>query len=475
MMRTSRTVIGSLAICAALASAAATQAQSPSEYDAAADDPIKLCPGASHTLRFEHDVPAVPPALDVVFAFDLTGSMGGTVSILDETTRRVSGAQFGLVSFRDYPFSPYGGAGDWAYRVEQAVTSARGSVEAAIAGMTTGGGGDGAESYTRVTFEAAHPDNSMGWRSEARKVLIMFGDNYPHDDDLSEGGVPAPPGSPWVTGVPPTYLDPGRSGDTGSDIDTSDNIDWQETLIALRDSDISMIYVGNATSDTAPLIRHWENWGNRTAYGGTAVAKTTSVTLVDVLLDVISSSTGRIGELTIRTEPEALAGWVSSVPPAYRDEVITDTGKTFAFDVTVAPPVGAAAGDYRIDVVMVGDGAEYARKTVDIVIEECVTPSPPPSPTPTPTPTVTPSPTPSPTPPPTGCVCDIVHRLVRPAVIADALANPDRYRGWQELLDPGKPPSPMNPPRTCLAMQHMALDYHPLYNPPIWRIGCRTR
>lgn len=458
----------------ALLAGSMTAATAPATASPAAQEPIGLCPGDTHTLRFEHDVPAVPPLLDVVFAFDLTGSMASTVSemkasatdILDGVLAKFPGARFGLASFRDYPISPYGGTGDWAWRVEQTITTDSGAITTAIGGMTVGGGGDGPESYSRVLFEAAHPDNSLGWRDGSRKVLIVFGDNYPHDDDLSAGGVPAPGGTPWVTGLPPTFLDPGRDGDTGISM-AADDIDFQETLIGLKDTDTTLLFVvANAADSSAATVRNWDHWAKLTAPGGVAVSPGATDTLEDVILSVIDSSTGRIGSLSIRTEPAALESWVTSVPASYTDVVIPDTGMSFTFDVTIAPPPGAAAGDYVINVVMSGDGAEYARETVTITIRECVTPSP------SPTPTLTPSPTP---PVSAHCVCDIVRRLVPPAVIADALANPEKYRGWKELLDPGKPPSPMNPPRECLEMQHLALDYHPLWNPPIWRIGCRTR
>jgi Tol biopolymer transport system component len=96
-----------------------------------------------------------------------------------------------------------------------------------------------------------------------------------------------------------------------------------------------------------------------------------------------------------------------------------------------------------------------------------VTPSPTPPPSPTPLP-------PTATPPPgqAGCVCDIVWQRVPRAVIDDALAHPERYHGWRYLLDPGKPPGPMNPPRECLTLMNVNIDYHPIWNSPEWRVGC---
>lgn len=87
------------------------------------------------------------------------------------------------------------------------------------------------------------------------------------------------------------------------------------------------------------------------------------------------------------------------------------------------------------------------------------------APTPTPVPTATPGTG-------TGCVCRIVRLRVPAAVIEDALANPERYYGWQYELDQGKPGSPANPPRQCLTLWNVNIDYHPLFNMPRWRVGC---
>ena len=113
-------------------------------------------------------------------------------------------------------------------------------------------------------------------------------------------------------------------------------------------------------------------------------------------------------------------------------------------------------------------------------------------PTPTSPPTARPTVTSTPTAPPTAastatatptatatvpssasCICRLVRQRVPPVVIADAMANPGRYYGWRYLLDPGKPESPANPRRECLTLQNEAVDYHPIWNKPHWRVGCR--
>jgi DNA-binding beta-propeller fold protein YncE len=113
------------------------------------------------------------------------------------------------------------------------------------------------------------------------------------------------------------------------------------------------------------------------------------------------------------------------------------------------------------------------------------TPTAPPTPSPVATATLVPSPTASPgaSPSPTRtaaptapavrmCICRNVRDRVPVVVINDAVANPERYYGWMYPLDPGKPPGPANPPRTCLSLANTGLDYNPLSNKPQWRVGC---
>ena len=83
-------------------------------------------------------VDEIPPKVDVIFAFDLTGSMGGIIN----TAKTKAGAvmsqlnsitgvsiQYGVMSYMDYPgtydscgyHTMYGsaGSGDYAYRLDQ--------------------------------------------------------------------------------------------------------------------------------------------------------------------------------------------------------------------------------------------------------------------------------------------------------------------------------------------------------------------
>ena len=70
------------------------------------------------------------------------------------------------------------------------------------------------------------------------------------------------------------------------------------------------------------------------------------------------------------------------------------------------------------------------------------------------------------------CVCNIARQRAPAWLIDDAMLHPERYYGWQYLLDPGKPPGPMNPRRECLTLLNPNVDWHPFFNSVVWRVGC---
>ena len=86
-----------------------------------------------------------------------------------------------------------------------------------------------------------------------------------------------------------------------------------------------------------------------------------------------------------------------------------------------------------------------------------------PVPTPTPVPTAT---------SPAGRVCDYILSRVPEPVIHDALAQPDRVDGWQQLCNPSLPPGAANGPRTWLSLRSISQPYSALSNSLTFKCGC---
>jgi hypothetical protein len=96
--------------------------------------------------------PAIPPIVEVCLLEDETGSFaddignlqGGTTAsdIYDNVVAATSVAKFAVAGFRDYPTWPYGGGGDWVYRLLSAMSPVKANWLNGIAALSAGGGAD---------------------------------------------------------------------------------------------------------------------------------------------------------------------------------------------------------------------------------------------------------------------------------------------------------------------------------------------
>jgi M6 family metalloprotease-like protein len=123
--------------------------------------------GALMTARIE--ALPLPPVqsggVDVMFVIDNTGSYADDypviaaqmVDIVGALTSQFSNIKFGLSIFRDFPYSPFGGASDEPYELRQALTSSTATFLAAVTDLTTnhspGGGADIPESQYEAVFQ----------------------------------------------------------------------------------------------------------------------------------------------------------------------------------------------------------------------------------------------------------------------------------------------------------------------------------
>ena len=76
MLRNVRSALWRLVLITALLAGICTSAYATV---APATVNVSLAPGASTTIEKHVGVPLVAPSIDVIFAFDLTGSMGGAL------------------------------------------------------------------------------------------------------------------------------------------------------------------------------------------------------------------------------------------------------------------------------------------------------------------------------------------------------------------------------------------------------------
>lgn len=133
--------------------------------------------------------PPPPPAsghrIDVVFAVDTTGSMGGLLEGAKRTVWSIAShikdidkqadLHVGLVAYRDL--------GDDYVTKDFALTGDLDSMFAELSSYYAGGGGDTPEDVDAALYDAVH---KMQWRDGAKKMIFLVGDAPP----ASRGEVP---------------------------------------------------------------------------------------------------------------------------------------------------------------------------------------------------------------------------------------------------------------------------------------------
>lgn len=332
--------------------------------------PVTLNPGESVSESKEVSLTGVIPKADIVFAFDLTGSMGDdinvvkaqAINIMGNISLLVSDAEYGVMSFMDYPHAyssygysaTYGYSGDYAYRLDLSLTSDKTQVSNAINALVIGYGADGPEDYTRVMYES-YADAAVGWRAGSRRILIMFGDAVPHDDNLNEG-VPGKAGN-YSTG-----------GDPGRDevMFTADDLDLQTVLANMAANKVVLLYVQCANPYPGNALDYWTYWTNIT--GGAAYPITNANQIPTAIQALVGALATHINVLTLKAEA-GYESWLTSVtPPSYTSIDIPPEGVNKTFDITITVPIGTLPGTYTFHIIADGDGVSYGEQEVTIIV-----------------------------------------------------------------------------------------------------------
>ena len=324
-----------------------------------------LNPGQSIDERKCVTIPSLPPKVDVLLSFDLTGSMGGTINqakanaIALMNTLEASGVdfQFAVVSYIDYPgyydscgyAASYGWAEtDHAYRLLQGMTGDADVVSAAINSMALGSGDDGPQDYTRIFYES-YADAGVGWRPGAKRIHLNFGDDVPHDCNLNEGFDDT---WTWTTGG-----DPGRDEIMG----TADDLDLQTVLAGMAAANITLLEAHTGGDWTGGLWAYWTGITGGDVFD-TYAADFTVVVVARILAAALAPE---VNGLTLAASA-GYEDWVTRTPEWYDG---LETPAEVTFELTITPPEGTPDGTYVFTISAVDDGGvSYGEQEVTIEV-----------------------------------------------------------------------------------------------------------
>ncbi len=299
-----------------------------------------LAAGESMTVEKTVDVPEVTPKLDLVLDVDLSGSYGDDIStikalksdIFNGVRSSVPDSTFGLVSFVDYPFSPWGAAssGDYAYQRNQDLTATQSTWEASIMAMVLRFGADGPESQLESLYQAAtgagrdlNGDGDftdlgevapagVSFRADATKVIAITTDASMH-----------------VRGDPGSFPYPGPS--------------MADTIAALNAAGIHVVAIKAPGSTT-----QMDQLAAATD-GAVVTTSSSSAGIVNAILSALEALTFDVSATPVGCDPLE----VSLSPASYADVA---GGTELGFTETIHVPDGTPGGVYECEVHFLADG-----------------------------------------------------------------------------------------------------------------------
>ncbi len=328
------------------------------------------CPGTAVDSALL-GVPSAYACADVMFLFDLTGSMSGELSyaqananaIMDSLMSSIPDVRFGVASHMDYNAyyshcgysATYGSSGDYPYRLDRSLTYDTASVRSAIYSLSIGYGYDGPESYARALWEMIH-DTTIGWRPGCARFVIHWLDNIPHACDLND------PSRPYYSN---TGVSPGRDATAG----TADDILWYPLMRELRMSGIRPIIMVSASYTT--YLSWWRYWMSDTLANGIATIRGSGIahqidSIVGATSLVIDSLWPMVRETTYRP-------WVTFTPPYYTGITLTPPEDTFSFNINFNVPSSTSPGLYTFHIDYYRDAIRVDTQLVNLWVINCTT------------------------------------------------------------------------------------------------------
>ena len=327
---------------------------------------LTLSPGESASIPKTVIVPGVIPKGDILFAFDLTGSMSDEIdvakaeayNIMVAISGLVADPRFGVISYMDYPHwydtcgysDSYGSGPDYAYSLDQPLTSDTALVRTVIEGLTGGSGDDGAQDYERIFYESYADSANIGYRPGAKKVLLNFADCFPHDCNLSEGIEP---------GIFSTGGDPGRDEIMGN----SDDLDLQTVLGEMTAHGVTLLEVHGSTN--CGYLNYWQYWCSLT--DGAFFLLSEAAQIPAAVESLILEQALYIDSLTLKVMTPGFESWLTMLDPPYYLDITAPDTLYFTEKITV-PPETTGGNIHIFQISAIGDGASYGDQIVLVTV-----------------------------------------------------------------------------------------------------------
>lgn len=287
------------------------------------------------------ELPQRVPKGDIVFLFDVTGSMSeeleqakkSAVDLMNSIRGLIPDSYFGVCSMADYPefynhsenygygfpYVKYYGYlewGDYPWREDSDLIYDINVVASIINSLELKRGGDEAEPYGYAIHKTA---NEISWREGTKKIIVVLGDAPPHnmpDSGLFANNYGGDPGDDWI-------------------MNTSDDIVYSIAIQSAGDAGISIISIFAGRNDEY-LNDARTNFQHMAQTTNGAYAELTDVSQLPSIIEnkIREVAEQPIGNLTLIVN--APSGWsVTWSPEKYTN---VNWGSSVTFSIQVTPP-----------------------------------------------------------------------------------------------------------------------------------------
>ncbi|MFH8249082.1 hypothetical protein ACH3VR_01780 [Microbacterium sp. B2969] len=308
---------------------------------------------------------SAPPKADVYLLADTTGSMtpvlaavkAGASAILNNPALAGFDVAWGVGNYRDFPVD--GGLhNSYAFAHQVSPTTNHVTVDAAISAWSANEGSDLPEGQLFAMHRLA-TDAAIGWRTDARRILVWFGDAPGHDPiPTALSGLAAAiteaTATADLTGAKITVVAVSTTTGFGAGLDDDPNafsVDYAPSVPAGA--------AGQATRITA-------------ATGGSLTSGVNPGDIVATLSTLIAAAVTSIGSVSL-VPTGATAAFVESITPASYGPLPGDEEHVLTFEVTWVGIKDCRDRDQvftgTIDVV--ADGVVVAQKRVRVTVPAC--------------------------------------------------------------------------------------------------------
>lgn len=301
---------------------------------------------------------------DIMFVFDRTGSMSAVISqaklssvqIMNDVQAQLPNTWFGVGSFMDYPgyfeypgyANTYGAStsGDIPWELNISPTDNITDVSDKINGLSLGFGEDWPEDYTRVLYELNQIEQ-IGWRSNSKKIVVLFGDAPTHDLDFAGYNFGGDPGEDKIA-------------------QTSDDLDFETEVQSVANNEISIIAVDSGYTPESEATLKGMSIGYETVSGtnGAYFLLTDSSQIPGATVDLITTETDQINRLYLKVT-EGYENWVQITPSEFAN---VGPNTTLIFELSIKVPKGTASDYYPFLIQTIGDGTILDGTYVEITV-----------------------------------------------------------------------------------------------------------